>query len=72
LFVVSILIIIDPKINQNDLAIVKVEKAFQKTNWVETISPLTDPHAYPPGINFDFLAIHILILIHIDNTFLTF
>jgi hypothetical protein len=42
------------KVNQNDLAIVKVKNAFQKTNWVETIAPLADPHAYPSGIYFDF------------------
>ena len=46
--------LIGPKFAKNDLAILKVKKAFQKTNWVETIAPLADPHAYPPGISFDF------------------
>jgi hypothetical protein len=46
---------IGPKVDQNDIAIVKVKSAFQKTKWVETIAPLADPHAYPPGIPFPFL-----------------
>jgi hypothetical protein len=44
---------IGPINHENDLAIVKVQKPFQKTNWVQTIAPLADPHTYPSGINFD-------------------
>jgi len=42
------------KVDQNDLAILKVKKEFQTTKWIGTIAPLADPHAYPAGNNPDF------------------
>jgi hypothetical protein len=54
---------IGPISPENDLASLKVQKAFQKTNWVQTIAPLADPHTYPSGINLFASTIHI----HIQN-----
>ena len=42
------------KVDQNDLAILKVKKAIHTTKWIETIAPLADPHAYPAGNKPDF------------------
>jgi hypothetical protein len=42
------------KVDQNDLAILKVKKEFQTAKWIGTIAPLADPHAYPAGNNPDF------------------
>jgi hypothetical protein len=42
------------KVDQNDLAILKVKKEFQTTKWIGTIAPLADPHAYPAGNKPDF------------------